>query len=218
MIEIQKRLRDEYGPLIKFPGIFGRPDTLWTFDADNFEKIYRTEGVWPQRIGLTTFVYYRKNVRPDVFKGNGGLISEQGKAWSSLRSKVNPVMLQPKTVNSYIPQVDQIACEFLDQVKVTRDINNELPATFGNDLNKWSLESIGVIALDHRLGVLKGNDPDAKLLINSVRDFFRLSYELEVLPSMWKYVTTPKFKRLMEIYDNMTEYGLSGWVAMLANS
>lgn len=144
-------------------------------------------------------------VRPDVFKNMGGLVSEQGQSWATLRHKVNPVMLQPKTVKSYIPQVDEIAREFLQMATGSRDANNELPATFGNDLNKWSLESIGAIALDQRLGVLMENNDDAKLLITSIRDFFRLSYELDVMPSVWKYVETPKFKKLMQTFDNLTK-------------
>jgi len=34
------------------------------------------------------------------------------------------------------------------------DENNETPANFGHEINKWALESIGVIALDTRLGIL----------------------------------------------------------------
>lgn len=39
-------------------------------------QVYRTEGVWPERIGMECFQHFRKNVRPDVFKGIGGLIAE----------------------------------------------------------------------------------------------------------------------------------------------
>lgn len=202
---MQTKLREEYGPLTKMPGLFGRPPVVMSFDAKDFETIYRTEGIWPSRRGLETFVHYRKQIRPDVFKDMGGLLTEQGKAWGTLRSKVNPVMLQPKTVRSYIPQVDEIACEFVELSKKSRDANNELPANFGHEMNKWALESIGVIALDQRLGVLDENHADAKLLIKSVKDFFQLSYELEVLPSLWKYVATPKFNELMSAFDNMTK-------------
>lgn len=205
MIDLQMKLHEEYGSVIRLPGMFGRRDIIFTFDPKDFEKVYRTEGIWPERRGLETFAYYRKKVRPELFKDMGGLISEQGKQWSDLRSKVNPVMLQPKTVKSYIPPVDEVACEFLAQTIEKRDANNELPADFGYQLNKWALESIGVIALDQRLGVLSENDPTAKRLTKSVRDFFRLSYELEVLPSIWKYVSTPKFKQLMRTFDNMTK-------------
>lgn len=191
--------------MIKLPGTFGRQDIIFTFDAKDFEKIYRTEGIWPQRRGLETFTHYRTKIRPDVFKDMGGLINEEGQAWATLRSKVNPVMLQPKTVKYYIPQVDEIVCEFLELTKTTRDDNNELPATFGDELNKWALESMGVIALDHRLGVLTETNPDAKLLIKSVREFFELTYALDVLPSIWQYYETPKFKRLMQVFDDMTK-------------
>ena len=57
-------------------GNFGQPDVVLTFNAEDFEKVYRTEGVWPMRIGLHTFDHYRKNVRPEIFKGVGGLVVE----------------------------------------------------------------------------------------------------------------------------------------------
>lgn len=191
--------------MAKLPGLFGRRDVVFAFDPKDFEKVYRTEGQWPIRRGLDTFSHYRQNVRPDVFKNMGGLISEQGSTWGAMRSKTNPILLPPKTVKSYIPQVDEIACEFVDQLKASRDDNNELPAAFGHELNKWALESIGALALDQRLGVLVENNPDAKLLIKSVKNFVRLSFEMEMGPSIWRYVETPKYKEIMQTFDNMTE-------------
>lgn len=203
--QLMSKLRDEYGLLVKFPGMFGRRDMIFAFEPRDFEKVYRTEGIWPLRRGLETFVHYRKQVRPELFKDMGGLLSEQGQTWSSMRSKANPVMMQPKTVKIYIPQVDEVAREFVELSKANRDANNELPADFGHELNKWALESIGVIALDQRLGVLVGDNADARLLIKSVKDFFQLSYELDVLPSIWKLVATSKYKQLMKVFDDLTE-------------
>lgn len=203
--DIHRRFREEYGPICKLPGTFGRRDIVFCFDPSDFEKVYRNEGAWPERRGLDSIVHYRKRVRPELFKNASGLVSEQGQAWAVMRHKVNPVMLQPKTVKSYIPQVDEIASEFLALVASTRDANNEMPANFSDSLNKWSLESIGCIALEQRLGVMVENNDDARLLIKSIRDFFRLSYELDVMPSLWHYVETPKFKKLMQTFDNLTE-------------
>lgn len=39
-------------------------------------------------------------------------------------------------------------------MKSKLDENGELPADFGNEMNRFALESIGCIALDTRLGVL----------------------------------------------------------------
>lgn len=206
---MQKSLNAEYGPLTKLPGMFGRPDTLLAFDPEDFARIYRTEGIWPTRRGMETFTYYRKQVRPDLFHNMGGLLTEQGKDWSDLRSKVNPVMLQPKTVKLYIPSIDEVAVDFLSQVVAKRDANNELPADFNSGLTKWALESIGVIALNRRLGVLTDHNPQANALMQSVRDFFALMFELEVKPSLWRYVSTPMFKELMKTFDVMTRWVLS---------
>lgn len=38
-----------------------------------------------------------------------------------------------------------------------------------------------------------------------VKEFFVLSYELDVSISIWKYYKTPKFNRMMWIFDQMTE-------------
>lgn len=73
---MHRLFQEDYGDLIRFPGILGRKDTVMTYRPDDFEKLFRTEGTWPNRRGLDTFVHYRKNVRPDVFKGVGGLVTE----------------------------------------------------------------------------------------------------------------------------------------------
>lgn len=127
---------------------------IFTCNEKHYELIFRTEGIWPIRKSIETFLYYRKNYRPDVFQNLGGLASEQGEIWFKMRSKVNPVMLQPKVVNSYIGNVDQVAIDFLDKMKTIQEENGEMPSNFGTELNHWALESIGVIALDQRLGVL----------------------------------------------------------------
>lgn len=38
-----------------------------------------------------------------------------------------------------------------------------------------------------------------------VRNFFILSEELEIKPSIWKYVKTPKFYEMMKTLDTMTD-------------
>ena len=134
-------------------------------------------------------------------------------------------MMQPKTVTRYIPTVDAIASDFVQRIRAIRDDKNEVPADFGNELNKWSLESIAYIALDQRLGLLSETnaDPGGQKLIQvsetfreefhkltiyffqSVHDFFDLSYDLEVKPSLWKYYKTPTYHKMMKCLNTMTE-------------
>lgn len=116
-------------------------------------------------------------------------------------------MLQPKTVKTYIKPVDEVARDFIERIKSIRDGKDEMPADFQNEMNKWALETVGVIALDTRLGVLGqlDKDSDAQKLIQCVHDFFQLEYELDCVPSIWRYYKTPKFNRMMATLNTMTE-------------
>lgn len=208
-MDFNKKLSDEYGGIVKLPGLLGNDPVIMVTDPKDFEFVLRHEGVWPLRRGIATFNHYRKHIRPDVFQDMGGLISESGEAWGKMRTVVNPIMLKPATVNAYTPVVDEITIEFCEHIKKLRDSNNELPAKFLYELNKWSLESIASIAVNQRLHVLdeqrkNGNTP-ARKLIKSVDDFFTLSYQLEMQPSLWRYISTPKYKQLMEAFDTMTK-------------
>lgn len=203
---MHRALRTDYGEIVRIPGFLGRGDTLITFNPKMFEKVFRTEGPYPNRRGLETFTYYRKKVRPEIFGETGGLISEQGESWFHARSKINPVMLQPKTVKMYVEKVDNVALDFLQKVRQIRNADTlEMPNDFGNELNKWALESIGVIALDTRVGALMDDTKDGRQIIELVKNFFVLSYELDVALSIWKYYKTPQFKKLMWTFDEMTK-------------
>lgn len=116
-------------------------------------------------------------------------------------------MLQPKTAKKYIEPVEEIAEEFVARIRSIRDEKNETPAGFSNEMNKWALESIACIGLETRLGLLGeiDKDSDGQRMIQSVHDFFSLSYELEVMPSIWKYYKTPTFKKLIQALHVMTE-------------
>lgn len=145
--------------------MLAKRDLIFTLNPNTFSLIFRTEGQCPIRRGLESFIYYRQNVRPDIFKGSGGLLSDQGENWLKMRSAVNPVMMQPKTVKTYIDPIDEVAQDFVKKIKSMRDSCNQMPNDFQNELNQWALESIGIIALDLRLGVMSINkSPEAETI------------------------------------------------------
>lgn len=209
--EMNRMMRDEYGEIMKLPGIFGSKGIVLIFDPSDIEFMFRNEGVWPARRGIATFDHYRHNHRLDIYKDTGGLLSEQGEKWSKVRTIVNPIMLKPSNVNAYVPLVDQIAIEFVDRLEKLRDSNLEVPANFGYELNKWALETICFIALDQRLNILnddKNTDGKSKQLIDAVNHFLELSFALEIGPSLWRYISTPKYRKLMNSFDTMTDITL----------
>lgn len=209
LIDFYKFLRDEYGDICLIKGIMGKPNVVFTYNPVDIEKVYRTEGIWPIRVGLETFTYYRKKVRPDVFKNVGGLVSEQGKTWADIRNKVNPIMMKVQTVRHNLPDIDEISLEFLERLEKLRDpVTREIKTNFHDEVKLWAFESICSIGLNRRMGFLKNStsiDPDALRLSDAMARFFQLSFEFDVQPSIWKLYETPKFKSLLQTYDEITE-------------
>lgn len=113
-MDVHLLMKSEFGNILKMKGMLGRPDMLMLYSPEDFETVFRNEGIYPIRPGLQTLHYYRKNLRPDIYGEYGGLASEQGEDWQKFRSLVNPIIVKPQTVKLYVPQVDEIAKEFIE--------------------------------------------------------------------------------------------------------
>ncbi|KAH8348310.1 hypothetical protein KR084_006385 [Drosophila pseudotakahashii] len=207
LIQMNRRMREMYGDIYCIPGMMGKPNVVFTYNPEDFELTYHNEGVWPIRIGLESFNYYRKVHRPDIFQGVGGLVSDQGQAWADVRNKVNPVLMKVQNVRQNLPQLDQISKEFLDKLETLRSPeDHSLSADFHNELKMWAFESISFVALNTRMGLLSDHpDPNAALLAKHMGDFFNYSFKYDVQPSIWPYYKTPGFKKFLKTYDDITE-------------
>ncbi|XP_033255007.1 probable cytochrome P450 12a4, mitochondrial [Drosophila miranda] len=116
--------------------------------------------------------------------------------------------MQPKNVRLYYKKMSQVNQEFVQRIKVLRDIDTqEAPDDFLNVINRWTLESVSVVTLDKQLGLLKesGDNDQAVLLFKYLDDFFELTADLEMKPSIWRYVKTPKLMKLMKSLDGVQE-------------
>lgn len=75
-------------------------------------------------------------------------------------------------------------------------------------MNKWSLESIALVALGSRMGCLEDNlteDHPGNQLMQCSKAIIETAFELEFLPSVWKYISTPNFKKIMKTYKTQWE-------------
>ncbi|KAF7283081.1 hypothetical protein GWI33_001487 [Rhynchophorus ferrugineus] len=189
IVDLHKKITETYGEIAYFSGIFGKKPMVFCYNPDAMETISRNEGAWPVRYGMNAFVYYQKNIRKDVFQGIGGVLSTQGEEWFKIRSAVNKILMQPRTA--------EIA-----------DPDNLMPSDFQNELFKWTMESMAVIAYNKRIGVLDRNlDVNSKQqqFINSVLTMFDMSYKMDVLPSLWPYISTRNWRKFVNIMDTLTE-------------
>lgn len=71
LADVHKYFHKKCGNLAVMKGFLGKPDFVMAYHPDDFAKVFRTEGIWPDRIALMAQKYYREKLRPDVFKTLG---------------------------------------------------------------------------------------------------------------------------------------------------
>ncbi|KAH8243065.1 hypothetical protein KR032_004293 [Drosophila birchii] len=208
LMDIFKSMRQDYGEIFFMPAMMGEPAFLTTHNPEDFEVVFRNEGVWPHRPGNATLRYHREVYQKDFYEGVIGIIPSQGKSWGDFRTTVNPVLLQPKNVRMYYKKMSLVNQEFVQRIREIRDPNTlEVPDNFIDTINRWTLESVSVVALDKQLGLLKdvNKESEAVRLFHNLDEFFIIAADLEMKPSPWRYIKTPKLKRLLTALDGVQE-------------
>lgn len=128
--------------------------------------------------------------------------------------------MKPEIIRKNIPRIEKIATEFVEKMPKMIDSTTGKPTVnFNQEIKKWSVEQIGILALNKRLGLLDTNNENKEALefIQCMNDFFEISYKIEVRPQIWKYYETADFKRLMKLFDNITEFTTKHIEEALAN-
>ncbi|XP_076231363.1 putative cytochrome P450 49a1 [Calliopsis andreniformis] len=185
-------------------GLLGRPDMVFIYDADEIERIFRQEEKMPYRPSMPSLNYYKHVLRNDFFQGNAGVIAVHGENWYNFRSKVQQVMLQPRTARMYIGAIEETSLAFLQRIANIRDQKDEVPDDFLNEIHKWALESIAHVALDVRLGCLDDNaNVETQKLIDAVSTFFSNVGILELKIPFWKLFNTPTWLEYVNALDTI---------------
>ncbi|XP_034488068.1 probable cytochrome P450 12e1, mitochondrial [Drosophila innubila] len=200
-------LSRRYGEIFRMPGV-GGSDIVITMNPVDYETVFRNEGQFPYRRSFSTFDYFKRVHRRELFEGTDGLTFGNGPEWGKMRTAVNPILLQPRNAKLYVNNLVQVNDEFLERIRAIRDPKTqEMPADFAEDIRRLVLESIGCVSLNTRLGLLAENrdSEEAKQLIRALGQIIELSFVLDILPPFWKYVPEPNFKKLMRALDTITD-------------
>ncbi|KAL0829862.1 hypothetical protein ABMA28_003343 [Loxostege sticticalis] len=200
-------LREQYGKCVKMAGLLGRPDMLFVFDAGEVERVFRGEDATPHRPSMPSLNYYKHVLRKDFFGAEencAGVIAVHGDSWSAFRTKVSRVALSTSAAAQYTEPVAQVADAFVDRVRKIRNKDLETPDDFLNEIHKWSLESLSLIALDTRLGCFEARSgSESQMLIDAVNTFFLCVGELELRAPWWRIYPTAMFKRYVAALDTI---------------
>ncbi|GLV35346.1 Cytochrome P450 301a1 [Carabus blaptoides fortunei] len=206
--KLTKDFNERYGRICKFSKLVGRPDLLFIFDADEIEKIYRQEGDTPYRPSVPCLVKYKSVVRHDFFGDLPGVVGVHGEPWRQFRTRVQKPILQLQTVRKYIEPIENTTNYFIQRMLEMKDENDEMPADFDNEIHKWSLECIGRVALDVRLGCLDPNlavNSEPQKIINAAKYALRNVAILELKFPFWRYIPTPLWTKYVNNMDYFVE-------------
>nr|QST15058.1 CYP362A5 protein [Diaphanosoma celebensis] len=207
-VEFQEYQERAYGLIIRdyFPGA---PPIVWIKNPDDVETVFRNEGNFPKRFGFDSVRKYREE-RVEYYTSTGLLFAE-GEDWWKLRSKVQQSLLKPQNIYNYLPAINDIGHEFIDRIRLIRQENNEMKPDFLNELYRWALESVAVVAMNTRLGCLSPSlapESEAQQIINAVNTTFTEVANLEMGLPIWKIVKTPALRRLFHAQDIFTKTSL----------
>lgn len=153
---------------------------------------------------MPCLVQYKGVVRKDFFGDLPGVVGVHGEQWREFRSRVQKPVLQLSTVRRYVQPLEEVTDYFMQRCEEMLDANAELPDDFDNEIHKWSLECIGRVALDTRLGCLDANlapDSEPQQIINAAKYALRNVATLELKLPFWRYVPTPLWTRYVNNMD-----------------
>ncbi|XP_050684773.1 probable cytochrome P450 49a1 [Leptidea sinapis] len=101
------------GGAAKVAKLFGHPDLVFPFCADETAKIYRREDALPHRAVAPCLKHYKQELRKDFFGNEPGLIGVHGAPWSKFRSKVSKSLTAPEVARSSVQCLDDVASDFV---------------------------------------------------------------------------------------------------------
>lgn len=187
------------GPI--FRQTLGSTELIFVADANLFELVIRNEGKYPHHSVPPVWEFYNeiKNIQR-------GLFFMRGQKWSDTRRFMNKVFLEPKNFERRIRTRlylfnDAINDLFARWTKKRSEDGSILIENLKNDLDRWSIESTGIILFDRRLDCLNDANKESLELIRSVNGIFETTSTFQIVPpklawalnlSVWK-----KFDRHM---------------------
>lgn len=194
-----------YGPIVKvkFPG---QPTMVLVNKPEDAEKVFQLTMNNPVRVTMEALRKGRY-INP-YYEKKAGIVTENGEEWWRVRSKVQVPVLKPKNVINYLKDMDQVTLDFLDRLSKLRNSEGEVTVDLKEELTKWSLENVCLVALNRRVGCFDPNlspGSQPEVIIKAAQDFMKAIKECETGSKLWKIFPTKAFKQLQLSMQKLTE-------------
>ncbi|EYC08569.1 hypothetical protein Y032_0065g3618 [Ancylostoma ceylanicum] len=192
LVDLHKR----YGPIVRVNQGFGRGYVVHVFDPEDSRQVFASDGRQPFIVPLQeTTQRYRE------IKGmNPGLGNLNGDEWYRLRSSIQQVMMRPQAVQKYLPYTNEVAAALVDHIR-GESVRNNGNVDMRKVAGRWALDSAGLTVFEKRLGALNDRIDWADMLVDLNKSIFQLSAELRFAFPFYRYFSTPKWRKMVELED-----------------
>lgn len=207
------QIHEAYRDMFRRYGSVVRERALWNFpvvsllERLDIEVVLKHQSKFPLRPPTEVLAWYRQS-RPDRYT-TLGLINEQGEKWHMLRSVLTPELTSAKTIQRFLPELNQVIEDFISFLRTTRD-KHGVVSGFEELANRMGLESTCTLILGRRMGFLE-HEVDAKAcrLGTAIKCHFCASRDAFYGLPFWKVFPTRSYKLFVEseeeIYDIVSE-------------
>ncbi|XP_077527288.1 putative cytochrome P450 12a5, mitochondrial [Haemaphysalis longicornis] len=183
-----------YGPIVA-EQLPGRGVLVHLFSADDIRTLYQEEGRTPYRVGALPIKLYHTD-RPDYF-ANAGILNAQGEVWRRIRTMAQPCTIRPRTIQAYTEAMGQIADDTVSLIDFYRDDTGNVPDCHVI-MKRWALESVMLVTLDKRLGLLEEPlppDSEAAQIMHGTASLFANMDKLATRFPYYRYFPTPTIRK-----------------------
>ncbi|XP_023330089.1 probable cytochrome P450 CYP44 isoform X2 [Eurytemora carolleeae] len=203
--EALKDMYCKYGPLVKEN--IGGKIIVHVFDPEDIKTVYSYEGKYPVVPPLQeTTQMYRAQKQMSLGLGN-----TNGEEWYKLRSNCIQKMLRPKEVAFHLPSVDKTAKMLIDKIQQEKNANDEIEE-LRIEIGKWSIENAANLVFDRQLDCLttaSERESWARDMVEANAEIFKLSGDLKLSLPLYKYLSTPKWRKLVAAEDSFYSEAIS---------
>ncbi|KAK3082777.1 hypothetical protein FSP39_005119 [Pinctada imbricata] len=129
-----------YGPIVR--ARMGADHTVYLFDPDDIETVFRNDKKHPSRIELPLTKVHQKRTGTPLALG-----TLQEDEWRKRRRPLRNLVQRLQYISKYVPSLSTIADDFVDKLEDKEEFNNAF-----DQLMEFTSEGVGYLCFQRRLG------------------------------------------------------------------
>lgn len=175
-------------------------------DPEAVKELFQKEGKFPQREpSLAAWTsYHKKNEMPDGV----GIMS--GPEWQRMRVSLNPKMMKPKQIDSYVPVLNSVSNDLMYDIDKLVASNDGVLGNMKNLFWQWTLEGAISTFYEKRLNVIgpNGSGDDGVKAATLIQDLVDAFFYVALAGPLTDNPLSPFRWKIHKIFDSIyTEHG-----------